>query len=48
MSKQYTECPLYNHNNCKELDNPKVCAIIRKDNICLKKHTNIKKNNEKK
>jgi hypothetical protein len=26
MSKKYPECPLYNHSNCKELDNPKVCV----------------------
>ena len=37
MSKQYPECPLYNHNNCKELHIPKVCAIVRDDNECLRK-----------
>lgn len=37
MSKTYPECPLYNHNNCKELHNRKVCAIVREDKICLKK-----------
>ena len=37
MSKQYPECPLYNHNNCKEVHNPKVCAIVREDKKCLKK-----------
>ena len=47
MFKRYTECPLYNHDNCRELDNPKVCAIIRKDKICLKKQSDPKKNNEK-
>jgi len=37
MSKKYPECPLYNHLNCKELDNPGVCAIVREDKRCLKK-----------
>ena len=37
MSKQYPECPLYNHVNCREIDNKKVCAIVRKDKNCLKK-----------
>jgi len=37
MSKKYPECPLYNHSNCKELDNPGVCAIVREDKKCLKK-----------
>ena len=25
----HPECPLYNHNNCKELHNPKVCSVLR-------------------
>ena len=33
MSKQYPECPLYNHANCREIDNRKVCAIVREDKI---------------
>jgi len=37
MSKQYPECPLYNHNNCKEIHNRKLCALVREDKICLKK-----------
>lgn len=37
MSKQYPECPLYNHSTCRELHNPKLCAIIRQDHTCLKK-----------
>ena len=37
MSEKYPECPLYNHKNCKEIDNRKVCAIVRKDKICLRK-----------
>jgi len=36
MSKKYPECPLYNHDNCKQLQNPKVCAIMRNDNSCLR------------
>jgi hypothetical protein len=36
MSKQYPECPLFNHENCKELHNRKVCAIVRKDKACLR------------
>jgi len=37
MSKQYPECPLYNHVTCKDLHNPRVCAIIREDKTCSKK-----------
>jgi len=37
MSKRYPECPLYNHTNCKDYYNPKLCAVIRKDKICIKK-----------
>jgi hypothetical protein len=33
MSKKYPECPLYNHANCKEIDNMKVCAIVREDKL---------------
>jgi DNA-binding transcriptional regulator YiaG len=44
MSKQFPECPLYNHNNCKEIHNRKVCAIVRKDKNCLRKlHKSAKK-----
>jgi hypothetical protein len=42
MSKKYPECPLYNHDNCKELYNPKLCAIVRKDKKCLKKQQKSK------
>jgi len=42
MSKKYPECPLYNHSNCKDIDNPKVCAIVRKDKICLRKNPKAK------
>jgi hypothetical protein len=37
MSKKYSECPLFNHDNCKEFHNPKLCAIVKKDKTCLKK-----------
>ena len=47
MSKQYPECPLYNHATCRELHNPKLCAIIREDQICLKKQQKPKKDNSK-
>ncbi len=37
MSKMYPECPLASHYSCRSWDDPKVCAIIRKDKQCLKK-----------
>ena len=37
MSKKHPECPLVNHDNCRELDNPKICAIVREDKTCLRK-----------
>ncbi len=37
MSKKHPECPLYNPLNCKEYYNPKLCAFVRKDRVCLKK-----------
>jgi hypothetical protein len=43
MSKKYSECPLYNHNTCKDTDNPNLCAIVRKDKVCLKKQKDIPK-----
>ncbi len=44
MSKRYPECPLFNHDSCRELHNKNVCAIIRKDKTCHKKlHKNVKK-----
>ena len=44
MSKRYPECPLANHINCRELHNPKLCAIVHKDKKCLKKlHKSAKK-----
>ena len=43
MSKRFPECPLYNHDNCKDLHNPKICAVVRKDNVCLRKLQKSKK-----
>ncbi len=37
MSKKFPECPLYNHNNCKDFHNPKICAVVKKDKVCLRK-----------
>ena len=37
MSKLHPECPLYKHDTCKEFINPKLCAVVREDKICLKK-----------
>lgn len=36
MSKKYCECPLYNHESCREVDNPKLCALVREDKTCLR------------
>ncbi len=36
MSKKYPECPLFNPDNCREIDNHKVCALVRKDKDCLR------------
>ncbi|SLM29447.1 hypothetical protein MTBBW1_180010 [Desulfamplus magnetovallimortis] len=44
MSKQYPECPLYNHSTCKELHNPRLCAIVRDDKKCFKKRQKPKSN----
>jgi hypothetical protein len=38
MSKQHPECPLANHINCRDLYNPSLCALARKDNQCTKKN----------
>ena len=47
MSKQYPECPLYNHDNCREIHNRNVCALVRKDKECLKKlHKSVRKTND--
>jgi hypothetical protein len=47
MSKKHLECPLYNHDNCKESHNRKVCAFVRKDKTCLKElHKSAKKLNQ--
>jgi hypothetical protein len=31
------------HNDCKKFYNPDVCAIVRKDKVCLWKHPEAKK-----
>jgi len=28
MSKRYPECPLANHDNCKDIDNPNQPALF--------------------
>ena len=44
MSKKYPECPLSNHNSCKELYNPKLCALVKENKECIKKlHKNAKR-----
>ena len=47
MSKRYPECPLYDHNNCRDLHIPKICAIIREDKTCLRKPQKTSKKHEK-
>jgi hypothetical protein len=39
---------MYNHVNCREVDNPKICAIRREDKLCLRKLPNTKKNDKNK
>ena len=48
MSEKHPECPLYNPLNCKEYYNPKLCAFVKKDKICLKKKENKKESQTKK
>lgn len=48
MSKLYPECPLYNHNNCREFHNPKLCAVVKEDKICSRKKGNPKPKHKKK
>jgi hypothetical protein len=43
MSVKHPECPLYNHDNCRELDNPKLCALVREDKICIRKESKPEK-----
>ena len=47
MSQQYPECPLYNHNACRDAYIPKICALVREDKECIKKQRK-KKGGEKK
>ena len=48
MSKKHPECPVYNHNNCREVHNPKLCALVKADKICLRKKRNLKDKSKKK
>jgi hypothetical protein len=43
MSENFPVCPLSNHNTCKKFYDPKVCAIARKEDVCLWKHPESKK-----
>ena len=47
MSKQYPECPLANHSNCRDLYSPTLCALVRKDKKCLKKNPKPRKKKKK-
>ena len=42
MSEKHPECPLFNHNNCREIHNPKLCAMVKEDKVCLRKKNNKK------
>ena len=46
MSEKHPECPLYNPYNCKEYNNPTLCAFVRNDKQCLKKKK-LKSNQKK-
>lgn len=37
MKQNNPECPLYNPLNCKEYNNPVLCAFVRSDRTCRKK-----------
>lgn len=37
MSEKNEGCPLYNPMNCREYYNPKICAFVKEDHVCLKK-----------
>ncbi len=43
MSKMHPECPLFDHDKCKDIYLPKLCALVRKDKTCLRKHPQKKK-----
>jgi hypothetical protein len=42
MPKKHPDCPMYSPDTCKEVENPKLCALVRKDKICLKKKSRSK------
>ena len=48
MSKKHPECPMYNHDNCREIHSPKLCAIVKEDKICHRKKGNPKGKSKKK
>ncbi len=37
MTWKHPECPLQNPLNCKEHNNPHLCAFVRADKTCRKK-----------
>ncbi len=37
MSARQPDCPLHNPYNCKEYNNPRLCALVRADKTCRKK-----------
>ena len=43
MSEHFPECPSKFHSDCKKFYDPEVCAIARKEKVCLWKHPESKK-----
>lgn len=43
MSENNEGCPLYNPMNCREYYNPKICAFVKEDQVCLKQKKSRKK-----
>ena len=39
---------MYNHETCREIHNPKLCAIVNEDKICRRKKGNPKGKSKKK
>jgi hypothetical protein len=49
MPKKRPECPQTNPLNCKEYNNPKTCAFVRRDKVCReRKKTAAKTGNNQK
>jgi len=40
-------CEPYNHDNCKDLHSLKLCAIVRREKLCLTKNKKPKSNAER-